>query len=197
MFRPDPVALPGLAALTTGSFAFAVALLVARSRRRPAEEGGATRATRSIGGVMTQGFGIFLAGFGPVPVALDPLSTVALLEAAAVALLMAASVALFAWASRMMGRNWSIVARTRSDHQLVQAGPFAWVRHPIYVAMALFAVALAIACGHTRQLVVALPVFALGTYLRIRHEEALLRAMFGPAYDAYAARVKRFAPGLF
>jgi protein-S-isoprenylcysteine O-methyltransferase Ste14 len=32
--------------------------------------------------------------------------------------------------------------------------------------------------------------------MRVRREERLLRAQFGTAYDAYAARVKRFVPGL-
>ena len=197
MFSPDPVGLPGLAALTTGGFAFAVALIAARRKRRPADEGDAVRANRSLGGVMLQGLGIAVAGFGPIRVALDPLSAAALIAAAAIALLMAGSVFLFAWASRTMGRNWSIVARTRSDHELVQSGPFAWVRHPIYIAMALFAIALALAFGHGRQLLIALPIFALGTWRRISFEEALLRRMFGADYDVYAGRVKRFVPGLF
>jgi protein-S-isoprenylcysteine O-methyltransferase Ste14 len=39
-------------------------------------------------------------------------------------------------------------------------------------------------------------VFALGTWIRIREEERLLRAEFGAAYEDYAARVKRFVPGI-
>jgi protein-S-isoprenylcysteine O-methyltransferase Ste14 len=63
--------------------------------------------------------------------------------------------------------------------------------------MGLFLLALAVSFGHLRNLVVALPLFALGTALRVGEEERLLRARFGPAYDDYAARVKRFVPGLF
>jgi protein-S-isoprenylcysteine O-methyltransferase Ste14 len=33
--------------------------------------------------------------------------------------------------------------------------------------------------------------------MRVSHEERLLKAQFGAAYDDYAARVKRFVPGLF
>ena len=110
---------------------------------------------------------------------------------------MAGCVALFAWAPRPMGRNWSIVARTRAAPALVEAGPFRLVRHPIYVAMALFMIGLSLAFGHTRQLLLAVPVFALGTWLRVRIEEGLLRRQFGAGYDGYAARVKRFVPGLF
>jgi protein-S-isoprenylcysteine O-methyltransferase Ste14 len=63
--------------------------------------------------------------------------------------------------------------------------------------MALLLLALAIGLGNEWRLIVTLPLYALGTWLRIVEEEKLLRAAFGPAYDAYAARVKRFAPGLF
>jgi protein-S-isoprenylcysteine O-methyltransferase Ste14 len=45
-------------------------------------------------------------------------------------------------------------------------------------------------------LLLALPVYALGTWLRVRVEERLLRAMFAARYDDYAARVKRFVPGV-
>lgn len=112
----------------------------------------------------------------------------------AVAVAMAAAVGLFVWSARTMGRNWAIVARTRADHELVTGGPFAWVRNPIYVAMAFFMLGMALATGHTLQLVAAVPLFVIGTLIRTTEEERLLRAHFGGAYDEYAARVKRFVP---
>lgn len=192
-FGSDPIGLPGLAAFATGALLFLLALLYARRGREPGDAVAGARA--SSAGIALQGLGIALAAYGPVLVELDPLGARALGEAAAVGSLMAAAVALFAWAAHTLGRNWSLRARTRADHQLVQDGPFRYLRHPIYAAMALFLVALALALGHTRQLAVGLPVFALGTWLRVRSEEALLRRSFGTAYDAYAARVRRF--GLF
>lgn len=195
LFAPAPVGLPGLAAFTVGAFAFVLAVLVARRRRT--DEVGATRSPGSLIGIVTQGVGFGIAAFGAQRVTLDPLSAVALGEAATVALLMAGAVVLFAWASRTMGRNWSIVARTRADHQLVQEGPFRSMRHPIYTGMFLFLIALAIAFGHASHLLFAVPVFALGTWLRIRIEEAMLREMFPDSYATYAAGVKRFVPGVF
>ena len=95
-----------------------------------------------------------------------------------------------------MGRNWALVARTRQDGTLVQSGPFAYVRNPIYVALFFILLAIALASGHGHNLVVALPLFALGTWLRVTHEERVLRETFGAAFDAYAARVKRFVPAV-
>lgn len=192
----DPVGLPGLAALALGLLAFAVALIGARARSDP-HETGTRRAPRSILGIVLQGIAIAIVGIGPQRVVLDPLGTAALVEAALVAALMAGSVGLFAWATRAMGRNWSLVARTRDDHALIVTGPFAHVRHPIYSALFLLLPALAIALGHARQLAVTIPLYAFATYLRTAEEERLLRASFGEAYEAYARRVKRFVPGVF
>jgi protein-S-isoprenylcysteine O-methyltransferase Ste14 len=193
----DPVGLPGLLALGVGFFAF-LAALVAAQRVRVSTEGEKTarRSRASIVGVAVQGLAIGFTCIGVQRATLDPLSAKALVEAGAVALLMAVTVWLFVWASRTMGRNWSIVARTRGDHALVTAGPFAWIRHPIYTAMFLMMIALAIGLGHVARLFIAVPLFALGTAIRVRIEERLLRTAFGSAYDEYANRVKRFIPGV-
>lgn len=191
------IGLPGLAALALGFLAFAFAVLAARARRGAADQGPQHRSQRSIAGIAVQSLAFFATAFGAGSAMLDPLSALALGEAVVIALLMAAAVALFVWASRTMGRNWSVVARTRSNHELVTTGPFAHVRHPIYSAMGLLLLALAIGLGNEWRLVVTLPLYALGTWLRIAEEEKLLRAAFGPAYGSYAARVKRFVPGLF
>jgi protein-S-isoprenylcysteine O-methyltransferase Ste14 len=198
VFHTDPVGLPGLAAIALGFLVFLLALLAARVRAgRGAKVAVARRNNASIIWIIVQGLGIGLAGYGPVRVLLDPTSPKAIAEGMAVLLLMLGAVWLFHASSRTMGKNWSLVARTREDHQLVQSGPFAVVRHPIYVALFFFMIAMAIADGHTRNLLLAVPVYALGTWLRIRHEERILRDQFGADYDAYAARVKRFVPGVF
>lgn len=195
--RVDPVGLPGLAALAVGFLAFLVALFAARARvKRGRQATIRQRAPLAWLWVVIQGVGIGLAGIGPIKVSLDPMSTKAIAEAIVVLILMAGAVWLFDASSRAMGKNWALVARTREDHDLVQSGPFAFVRHPIYVALFLVMLAIAIAYGHSRNLIVAIPIYALGTGLRIGHEERLLRTQFGAAYDAYAARVKRFVPGL-
>jgi protein-S-isoprenylcysteine O-methyltransferase Ste14 len=95
-----------------------------------------------------------------------------------------------------MGANWSLAARVREDHQLCTEGVFGRMRHPIYTGMGLFLAALAIGFGHEANLVAGVPLFLIGTAIRVREEERLLRAQFGEAYDAYAARVRRFVPGI-
>lgn len=197
MFPTDPVGLPGLAAVMTGFVVFLAALMVARLRTDKVPAPTTQQASITWLWIAVQGVAIGLAGFGRIRVELHPMAALALVEAAVVLLLMFGAIGLFDASSRAMGKNWAIVARTREDHTLVQTGPFALVRHPIYVALFLFMLAMAVAFGHTRNLLLGIPLYAFATWMRISHEERLLKTQFGAAYDDYAARVKRFVPGVF
>lgn len=198
VFHSDPAGLPGLAALMLGFVAFLLALVAARLRAgRGPKVAMARRSNASIIWILGQGVALAIVGSGAIRVTLDPQSSKALTEGFITLALMLGAVLLFHASSRAMGKNWSLVARTREDHQLVQSGPFALVRHPIYVALFLFMLAMAIAYGHTSHLIVGVPVYALATWFRVRHEERILREQFGADYDAYAARVMRFVPGVF
>src|SRR4030067_916718 len=46
------------------------------------------------------------------------------------------SLALWAWAQTLLGRQWSPQVALRADHELIQSGPYPWVRHPPYAALA-------------------------------------------------------------
>jgi protein-S-isoprenylcysteine O-methyltransferase Ste14 len=194
--HPDPVGTPGLAILTAGGILFAMALLQSRRAARGPSVAPARRSRASIAGVLLQMLGFFTVGLGPIAATLRPTGFPALLQAVIVAALMIICVSLFVAATRAMGRNWSVVARMRTDHELVTRGVFAHLRHPIYVGMAFFLFALAFAFGHMVNLVAGAPLFLLGTWIRVHEEERLLSAQFGAAYSDYAARVKRFLPGI-
>lgn len=197
MFASYPVGLPGLIAFGVGGFVFFGALFAAwlRGRQAPKAADG-QRDRRSILWIVLQGVGIGIVGAGRVKVDIAPDAPFALTQAAVVFALMLGAAGLFDWSSRTMGKNWALVARTRDDATLVTAGPFALVRNPIYVALAFFMVAMAMAYGRTANLLVAFPVYAVATWMRVASEEQVLRAQFGAAYDTYAARVARFIPGI-
>lgn len=194
---PQPTGTLALAVMAVGFAIFLLSLLFTGNRGRKAEKVAEKRSPRSMLGVLAQMLGFLLVGFGPILPVLAPYSVLAIAEALGVLLLMAVTIALFVSASHAMGRNWSIVARTREDHELVTWGPFAVIRHPIYTALFAFMLAMALAFGHWRGLLPGVPLYWLGTWLRVAEEEKLLRAQFGSAYEAYAARVTRFVPGLF
>jgi protein-S-isoprenylcysteine O-methyltransferase Ste14 len=97
---------------------------------------------------------------------------------------------------RALGRQWAYQARLVEGHRLVQRGPYALVRHPIYSA--LFGMALATGLVHSRW--TALPpfvlIFAAGTAVRVRGEEGLLKEAFGREFEDYARRVPAFIPAV-
>src|SRR3954467_10845861 len=177
VLRPVPVSYLQLGTFTACGLVFFILLLRAVSRRAP--ESGAKRDRRSQVGIAIQSIGISLAGFGMVKATLPPFGTSSMAGTGAGLILRGGAVGLFAASSRELGRNWSLVARTRSDHQLVRTGPYARVRHPIYLAMLLFLLPLAVALGHWLQLIVALPIFFAGTAIRTRIEDGLLEESFG------------------
>jgi len=194
MLLAVPVSLAQYAAFTASGIVFFYFLIRAFSRRAP--EAGAKSDRRSRAGIIIQSIGIALVAFGPVRPTLSPVSVAGLAGTAGVLLLMAGAILLFATSSRELGRNWSLVARMRSDHELVRTGPYARVRHPIYLGMLLFLLALAVALGHYLQLVVAIPIFLIGTAIRTRLEDGLLEQQFGEAFRNYRSSTPALIPKL-
>ena len=97
-------------------------------------------------------------------------------------------------AVRTLGRQWSYSARLVEEHQLVTEGPYRIVRHPIYTAMFGKLLATSCAFGHWIGVPIAGGAFVIGTLIRIRAEERLLRGAFGATFDDYARRVPAFVP---
>lgn len=113
-----------------------------------------------------------------------------------VALIMAiAGLGFSVWARVHLGKFWSSRVTLKEGHQLIQSGPYARVRHPIYSGIALAMVGTALFVGEWRVLVGA-GIFIVGHWLKSRREEALLTSQFGPEYDAYRNRTGSLLPRL-
>lgn len=168
-----------------------------RAAARMTRERGGRSDSRSRFGIILQSIGICLAGLGPARSTIPSFSLAGVLATLFVVLLTGGTIVLFAASSRALGKNWSLVARTRSDHELVRNGPYGWVRHPIYLGMLLFLLGLAVAWGHWLQLVIAVPIFLAGTAVRIRLEETLLHQNFGNAFEEYRRSTPALIPRLF
>lgn len=193
MIRPNPVSFLQFGLFWVIVVIGAAALIHAFARSR----GGADSARRSrlsTVGIVLQGIGFGATGFGPIRVAIPWDAPSSLICTFLVALLGGLAIATFIAATRAMGKNWSVVARTRSDHQLVRSGPFAVVRHPIYLALFLYMLSFGIAFGHLFQLLIATPFYFAGALIRIREEEKLLRAQFGEEHERYTREVPAFIP---
>ena len=97
------------------------------------------------------------------------------------------------WSRRVLADNWDPKPALKKDHQLVQHGPYALMRHPIYTSLLLLSLGGALATCELKNLlwVVCVP----GFIDKAMCEESLLRGAF-PEYAAYASRVNRFIPFL-
>ena len=113
---------------------------------------------------------------------------------AIIVLVVLASLIFVTAAVRTLGKQWSLQARVLEHHELIRRGPYRIVRHPIYTGMFGMLIASTLAHGHWLGLVIASLVYYLGTVMRIRSEEKLLREQFGSEYEEYARGVPAFIP---
>jgi protein-S-isoprenylcysteine O-methyltransferase Ste14 len=98
------------------------------------------------------------------------------------------------WARLTMGRLWSGLVSRLEDHRIIDTGPFAIVRHPIYSGVIMAAFLLAIELG-TLQALAGATLFLIAFWLKARVEENFLRKELGTdAYDAYRRRVPMLVP---
>jgi protein-S-isoprenylcysteine O-methyltransferase Ste14 len=105
---------------------------------------------------------------------------------------------LLTWLARIhLGRLWSSAITRKQEHRVIDTGPYAFVRHPIYTGLitALFATAI------TEATFVALSGAALitfGLWLKARVEERFLMVELGPDhYGSYSRRVPMLIPFLW
>ncbi|HEY5048780.1 MAG TPA: isoprenylcysteine carboxylmethyltransferase family protein [Rhizomicrobium sp.] len=98
------------------------------------------------------------------------------------------------WARGHLGRLWSGFVTLKEGHRVVDTGPYALVRHPIYSGVIFASLMTAV----MRASVAALAGFVLiviGLSMTARIEERFLREQLGAeAYDAYGRRVAMLVP---
>jgi protein-S-isoprenylcysteine O-methyltransferase Ste14 len=102
---------------------------------------------------------------------------------------------LHAWARWTLARGWSPAVTPPADAPLVEAGPYARIRHPLYAAILLLAAGTLMAHLSRATLAASLG-FAIGIALKRRAEDRALEQRFGERWRTYAARVPAFVPRL-
>jgi protein-S-isoprenylcysteine O-methyltransferase Ste14 len=97
------------------------------------------------------------------------------------------------WARVTLGSNWSGSVTFKEDHKLIQKGPYALVRHPIYSAFLLMYLGTAIAAG-TLGGFIGFPLLFLSCWIKLQQEESLMVKHFEETYLEYRRRVKALIP---
>ena len=78
--------------------------------------------------------------------------------------------------------------------RLVVAGPYRWVRNPIYIGAAVAMLGAALFFGSAWLVLYAAVVIAVTHLLVVFYEEPHLRRVFGPPYEDYLQHVHRWIP---
>jgi protein-S-isoprenylcysteine O-methyltransferase Ste14 len=111
-----------------------------------------------------------------------------------------AGCALVLWARRTLGRMWGISTgsnvKLRDDHQIVQGGPYAFVRNPMYFGWWVAMSGLLLL--YPVWMVLLMLVFSvIGFIGRARREEAALAERFGEAWNEYKKSTKFLIPFIY
>lgn len=134
----------------------------------------------------------FLLVFGVVPWQFPRLWPLGPLLGWSMVALTFAGLAFTWWARLEMGRLWNGGVSRTAEHRVIESGPFALVRHPIYTGMIAGVTAVAVLQARPIALLGA-ALFALGFTLKARLEERFLEREL-PEYAAYRKRVRMIVP---
>jgi protein-S-isoprenylcysteine O-methyltransferase Ste14 len=108
------------------------------------------------------------------------------------AVLAALGLGLIVWALLLLRRARTAILPHGQPSALVIAGPYRWTRNPMYLGMAGMLLGAAIFMGSITPFVVIPAFMALISDRFISSEEAKLDATFGPEFQDYKARVRRW-----
>ena len=99
-----------------------------------------------------------------------------------------------AWSMWSLGRSYGAKLDVFEGQRLKTNGPFAVVRHPLYLGVIVYHVGAALALESLSVLAVAALFVVPYTAIRIGYEEKVLRDAFADRYDEYARRTPMLLP---
>jgi protein-S-isoprenylcysteine O-methyltransferase Ste14 len=105
------------------------------------------------------------------------------------------STLLMVWSFRVF-RSWRLLPQIAADHELCTAGPYRFIRHPIYLAFDLQGIGIALSAPNPAVIAGAFLLIVAGDR-RARNEEHALARAFGDRYRRYIGQVSRTIPGIY
>jgi protein-S-isoprenylcysteine O-methyltransferase Ste14 len=105
-------------------------------------------------------------------------------------ILSGAGIAFAIWARFVLGKNWSGIPSIKEGHELIQSGPYAIVRHPIYTGIILSALGDAIAFGFRVEYIAIVFALFVSFWVKLQSEEKLMMKQFPEKYPEYKEKVR-------
>ncbi|MGH8428446.1 MAG: methyltransferase family protein [Gammaproteobacteria bacterium] len=101
----------------------------------------------------------------------------------------------FRWyAIRVLGKYFTRDVATRADQQVVESGPYRWIRHPSYSGTLITVLGFGLATTNWLALIAAVLGTLIGLGYRVHVEEHALCETLGEPYRDYMRRIRRFIP---
>jgi protein-S-isoprenylcysteine O-methyltransferase Ste14 len=107
------------------------------------------------------------------------------------------AIVLFRLTHKALGKMWSVSLQLRQGHKLVTTGVYRKLRHPMYSAFWLMALAQALLLPNLVAGPAGLVGFGLLFALRIGPEERMMEEAFGDEYRDYCNRSWRIIPYIY
>lgn len=107
------------------------------------------------------------------------------------------SLRLFRITHKALGAMWSHSLDLRKDHKLVTTGIYERLRHPMYSAFWLWALAQPFLLANWVAGLSGIVGFGTLYLLRVGQEERMMEERFGDQYRSYRARTHRIIPGIY
>jgi len=162
-------------------------------RKVEIKEDSVSLATGALAALTSIAFGaeyLFFPGFVSFAYALDYPHWLRWLGA----LLLAVGITLLGLSHHHLGESFHSLVVSKEDQVLVESGPYRWIRHPIYTAYLMNYLGGGLLARNLVLTFVPVTLYAVLVAIRLKKEEAVLRQVFGEAYDVYTARTGALLP---
>jgi protein-S-isoprenylcysteine O-methyltransferase Ste14 len=105
--------------------------------------------------------------------------------------------ALRVWSIVVLGRYFKLMVVVQENHQVIDRGPYRWLRHPSYLGGIMLMAGIGLAEGGWVSTMVMLFAGIAAFVVRLRFEERVLVETLGEEYSAYIRRTARLLPGVY
>ena len=96
------------------------------------------------------------------------------------------------WSLYLFARHGTGLLPGQATEAMISEGPYAVSRNPLYLGLLVLYLGIALMASSVWALLLFPLAVVLVEWGAIRPEERFLRQRFGPAYDEYAGRVRRW-----
>ncbi|HEY6124918.1 MAG TPA: isoprenylcysteine carboxylmethyltransferase family protein [Steroidobacteraceae bacterium] len=96
-----------------------------------------------------------------------------------------------------LGRFFTVNVAIHSRHEIIDTGPYRFIRHPSYIGALLAFLGLALTLANWASLAIVMVPIALAFGWRMSTEESALANALGSPYINYMRRTKRLVPFVY